>query len=113
MPAIWTINRIIKRQGLLTIVAPHTYPALQPTEPLEVHQLDLVGPRYLKSKERFYGMHLIDGFINAVPLPARVTSISFRPWLRAAGDWGFPISFRSITNSRFEASIDIHAARDY
>jgi transposase InsO family protein len=74
LPAIWTINRILKRQGLLVKPTYHrrttTYPALQPTEPLEVHQLDLVGPRYLKSKERFYGMHLIDAFSNAVALEA-------------------------------------------
>lgn len=74
LPAIWTINRILKRQGLL--VKPiyqrraTTYPALQPTEPNVVHQMDLVGPRYLKSKERFYGVHLIDAFSNAVALGA-------------------------------------------
>jgi hypothetical protein len=32
--------------------------------------MDLVGPRYLKSKERFYGIHLIDIFSNAVALGA-------------------------------------------
>src|ERR1043165_4335963 len=74
LPAIWTINRILKRQGLLVKptcprrISP--YPALQPTEPNVVHQMDLVGPRYLKSKERFYGVHLIDGFSNAVALGA-------------------------------------------
>jgi putative transposase len=77
LPAIWTINRILKRQGLLVKpthqrrVTP--YPALQPTEPNVVHQLDLVGPRYLKSKERFYGVHLIDTFSNAVALGAAPT----------------------------------------
>lgn len=74
LPAIWTINRILKHQGLLVKPTFHrhasTYPALQPTEPNVVHQLDLVGPRYLKSKERFYGVHLIDAFSNAVALGA-------------------------------------------
>lgn len=74
LPAIWTINRILKRQGLLVKPTYHrrtsTYPALQPSEPHVVHQLDLVGPRYLKSKERFYGVHLIDAFSNAVALGA-------------------------------------------
>lgn len=74
LPAIWTINRILKRQGLLIKPTYHrrasTYPALQPSEPNVVHQLDLVGPRYLKSKERFYGVHLIDAFSNAVALGA-------------------------------------------
>ena len=72
LPAIWTINRILKRQGLLVKLAyprrTTTYPALQPSEPNVVHQMDLVGPRYLKSKERFYGVHIIDAFSNAVAL---------------------------------------------
>lgn len=74
LPAIWTINRILKRQGLLAkpTYKPHgtPYPALQTTKPNDVHQLDLVGPRYLYSKERFYGGHLIDAFSNAVALQA-------------------------------------------
>jgi transposase InsO family protein len=74
LPGIWTINRILKRQGLLVkpTYKPRStpYPALEPTQSNEVHQLDLVGPRYLKSKERFYGAHLIDAFSNAVALAA-------------------------------------------
>jgi hypothetical protein len=33
-----------------------------------VHQLDLVGPRYLRGGVRFYGLHLIDAYSNAVAL---------------------------------------------
>lgn len=73
LPAIWTINRILKRQGLLVkpTYQPRitAYPTLQPTAPNVVHQMDLVGPRYL-SKERFYGVHVIDAFSNAVALAA-------------------------------------------
>jgi putative transposase len=69
VPAIWTINRILKREGLLVkpIYRPRStaYPNLQATAPNVAHQMDLVGPRYLKSKERFYGIHLIDIFSNA------------------------------------------------
>jgi putative transposase len=74
VPAIWTINRILKREGLLVkpIYRPRStaYPNLQATAPNVAHQMDLVGPRYLKSKERFYGIHLIDIFSNAVALGA-------------------------------------------
>ncbi|GIW54448.1 MAG: integrase [Nitrospiraceae bacterium] len=74
LPAIWTINRILKRQGLVDRPTYNPrgtpYPALQVTQPNDVHQFDLVGPRYLKSKERFYGAHLIDAFSNAVALKA-------------------------------------------
>ncbi len=69
LPAIWTINRILKREGLLVkpTYRPRStpYPALQPAESSVGHQMDLVGPRYLKSKERFYGVHLIDVFSSA------------------------------------------------
>ncbi|MGH7929194.1 MAG: integrase core domain-containing protein, partial [Candidatus Binatia bacterium] len=74
LPGIWTINRILKREGLLAkpTYQPRStpYPAFRPTHSNMVHQLDLVGPRYLKSKERFYGIHLIDAFSNAVALSA-------------------------------------------
>jgi transposase len=47
------------------------------------------------------------------PLPPSAISISFRLWLQAGSDWDFPIAFRSITNSRFEAPTAIHTAWDY
>lgn len=74
LPAIWTINRILKRQGL--VVKPRyqprgkPYPALVAERPNAVHQLDLVGPRFLSGSGRFYGIHLIDAFSNTVSLAA-------------------------------------------
>jgi putative transposase len=74
VPAIWTINRILKREGLLVkpLYRPRStaYPSLQARASNVAQQMDLVGPRYLKSKERFYGIHLIDTFSNAVALGA-------------------------------------------
>jgi putative transposase len=91
LPAIWTINRILKRQGLLVKPAYHrrptAYPALQPSEPNRVHQMDLVGPRYLKSKERFYGVHLIDAFSNAVALGAASTKRDIDIVQAVVGGW--------------------------
>ncbi|MES4784800.1 MAG: transposase, partial [Nitrospiraceae bacterium] len=46
------------------------YPALEAPRPNAVHQLDLVGPRYLRGGTRFYGVHLIDAYSNAVALAA-------------------------------------------
>ncbi|MFQ5932999.1 MAG: helix-turn-helix domain-containing protein [Nitrospiraceae bacterium] len=74
VPAIWTINRILRRHGLL--VKPRyqprgkPYPAVGVQGPNHVHQLDLVGPRYLHGGSRFYGVHLIDAYSNAVALAA-------------------------------------------
>ncbi len=74
VPPIWTINRILKRAGLVdkpTYVPRGTlYPAVVSTRPNQVHQLDLVGPRYLQGGARFYGVHLIDTCSNAVALAA-------------------------------------------
>jgi transposase InsO family protein len=74
LPAIWTINRILHRHGL---AGRHPYqprgppyPALAAQRPHQVHQLDLVGPRYLTGGERFYGVHLIDVHRHAVALAA-------------------------------------------
>ena len=74
LPALWTINRLLKRHGLLVKprYAPRgtPYPTVALSGPHHVHQLDLVGPRYLTGGERFYGVHLIDASSNAVALEA-------------------------------------------
>jgi hypothetical protein len=46
------------------------YPALAAQRSNQVHPLDLVGPRYLKGGERFYGVQLMDAYCNAVALAA-------------------------------------------
>jgi transposase InsO family protein len=56
----------------LTLAAPQLIRRCS-REPNVVHQMDLVGPRYLKSKERFYGVHVIDAFSNAVALAAALS----------------------------------------
>jgi hypothetical protein len=46
------------------------YPQIEPQRPNVLHQLDLVGPRYIgKGKQnKFYSFNLIDAFRNAVKL---------------------------------------------
>lgn len=70
-PPVWTINRIIKRNGLVRKPEIYekrnkTYPKIKVTSPNQLHQLDIVGPRYLgKGKgNRFYSFNLIDVFSN-------------------------------------------------
>lgn len=74
LPQIWTINRILKRHGLVVkpvyVSQGKPYPAVLLRQPYDLHQLDLVGPRYLQGGQRFYGVHLIDTFSNAVALEA-------------------------------------------
>ena len=59
-PPVWTINRVIAKNGL-TKVEPkakqnHDYPELF----VLTHQMDLVGPRYIKGDGRFYSLNIID-----------------------------------------------------
>ncbi len=74
LPHVWTINRILKRHGLVIkptyVSRGKPYPAVPLRQPYDLHQLDLVGPRYLQGGQRFYGVNLIDAFSNAVALEA-------------------------------------------
>ena len=60
IPAIWTINRVIAKHGLnrqtTAYKAPKDYPELF----WHTHQMDLVGPRYIKGDGKFYSVNLID-----------------------------------------------------
>jgi len=60
-PPVWTINRILKRNNLIFKSLEKTkrsvaYPNLY----FSCHQIDLVGPRYLKGGFRYYLFNLID-----------------------------------------------------
>jgi putative transposase len=59
-PPVWTINRIIARHGLNKTKprckSDKEYPQLF----FHSHQMDLVGPRWLKGHGRFYSVNLID-----------------------------------------------------
>lgn len=61
------INHIINREGL--IIKPDKrrrrksnkfYPLLKPTKINEVHQMDIVGPRYIKGQGQFFSYHVKD-----------------------------------------------------
>ena len=67
----WTINRIIGRNHLVRKPKAYEkrnklYPKIEVTMPNELHELDLIGPRYAgKGKSnRFYSFNLIDVFSN-------------------------------------------------
>ena len=77
LPSIATINRILKRNGLISksskarkkYVIPYPSPKME--KPNDVHQLDPVGPRYIngnKGVERFFSIHLTDCFSKMVVL---------------------------------------------
>lgn len=65
-PFVWTINRILKRNNLISEKRPYepkgkNYPEIViPSEINTIHQVDLVGPRYIKGDGRFYSLNVID-----------------------------------------------------
>lgn len=72
---IWTINRILKRNNLIKQPEIYEkrnklYPKTEIALPNILHQLDLIGPRYIgKGKNnKFFSFNLIDVFSNAVKI---------------------------------------------
>ena len=75
IPHSRTISRVLKRNDLVKDPKKYEkrnklYPEIKPRGPNVLHQLDLVGPRYLgKGKQnKFYSFHLIDAYSNAVKI---------------------------------------------
>lgn len=75
IPPVWTINRIIARNNLVKEPEIYEkrnklYPSIEVNSPCVLHQLDIVGPRYLgKGKaNKFFSFNLIDIFSNAVKI---------------------------------------------
>jgi putative transposase len=60
IPTVWMINRTIARHGLTKETALKKAPLAYPELFIHTHQMDLVGPRYLKGDGSFYSMNLID-----------------------------------------------------
>lgn len=60
LPAVWTINRIIAKHGLNKQLSVHKNPKEYPDLFWHTHQMDLVGPRYIKGDGKFYSINLID-----------------------------------------------------
>lgn len=91
-PSISTVNRILKRNGLVRKRSKYTpkgvdYPSLQVAESNYLHQFDVLGPRYLKTDGRFYSANVIDAYdrrvnVNPVRRQTRidVTQALVRSW---------------------------------
>lgn len=67
-PAIATINRVINRNNLTRKKPPRynpkgiDYPSIEIIKSNILHQMDVVGPRYLKSDGRFYSINIVDAY---------------------------------------------------
>ena len=60
LPDVWTINRTIRKNGLSKQPSNHKKTKDYPELYWHVHQMDLVGPRYIKGDGRFYSINIID-----------------------------------------------------
>jgi putative transposase len=60
IPDVWTINRFIAKHGLNKQVSVHKLPKDYPELFCHTHQMDLVGPRYIKGDGKFYSVNVID-----------------------------------------------------
>jgi hypothetical protein len=60
VPAVWTINRVIAKHGMNKHKQVYKIHKDYPELFWHTHQLDLVGPRYIKGDGKFYSINLID-----------------------------------------------------
>ena len=60
IPSPWTINRVIAKHGLNKQRSVYKTPKEYPELFYHTHQMDLVGPRYIKGDGKFYSINLID-----------------------------------------------------
>ena len=99
LPSTSTVNRVIKRNDLTRKRPKYSpkgtdYPSLDITKSNYLHQMDVVGPRYLKSDGRFYSINIIDTFDRRalVNLKRRQTRIEVtQSLIRAWQTLGIPI----------------------
>lgn len=85
-PPIPTINKILKRNKLIRKRTKYqskgvNYPAPIITKSNDLHQMDAIGPRYLKDDGRFYSINIIDAFdrrcnVNPMRRKTRIDVIS-------------------------------------
>jgi len=91
-PSMGTINKILKRNNLVRKHPRYQsknvdYPALKVFHSNQLHQFDVVGPRYLKIDGRFYSANIIDAYDRRICInPMRrqtkidITSALIRSW---------------------------------
>jgi len=95
-PPIWTINRILKSQGLIK-KKKKGYQSKNLPYPgrkyFSVQQMDLVGPRYIKDYGRVYSLNIIDietHYVHVNPLPGKSAEHVVNAVMRFWKQYGFP-----------------------
>lgn len=76
IPEIWTINRILARHGHSKRIDRWKEPREYPEPFIHTHQMDLVGPRYIKGDGHYYSINLIDTLTHSCHVKAVRTKSS-------------------------------------
>jgi len=96
IPAVWTINRVLKAHGLVRKKSSGyksknlPYPG---NKYISVHQMDFVGPRYIKGFGRIYSLNIIDTethFVNINAIPGKSVKYVIPSVVRFWKQYGFP-----------------------
>ena len=73
-PKVWNINRVLKKNQLVKKrikgyqSKEKPYPSIKIDTPNKLHQTDIIGPRYLHNKARFYVLNTMDIFRHKVKI---------------------------------------------
>jgi putative transposase len=106
-PDIWTINRVIAKHGLNKQRSVHKTPKDYPDLFWHTHQMDLVGPRYIKGDGKFYSINLIDTTTHNCYIKAVRTKSSDRIIEAIAAFWkthGMPDALQMDNELAFRGS---------
>lgn len=96
IPAVWTINRVLKAHGLVKKKSSGyksknlPYPG---TKYISVHQMDFVGPRYIKGFGRIYSLNIIDTethFVHINAISGKSVKYVIPSVVRFWKQYGFP-----------------------
>ena len=95
-PAIWTINRVLKAHGLVKKKS-SGYQSKNLPYPgknyISVHQMDFVGPRYIKGFGRIYSLNIIDTethFVHINAISGKSVKYVIPSVVRFWKQYGFP-----------------------
>lgn len=107
IPSIWVINRVIAKHGLNKEKSVHKSIKDYPELFVHVHQMDLVGPRYIKGDGRFYSVNLIDTITHSCHIQSVRTKSSDEVVNAIASFWkthGMPDALQMDNELSFRGS---------
>jgi len=107
MPAVWTINRVIEKHGLTKEIPYQKSNKEYPSLFWHTHQMDLVGPRFIKGDGSIYSVNLIDVTTHSCFVKAVRTKSSENIVLAIASFWqthGLPDALQMDNELAFRGS---------